>query len=288
MAPQLQRATGPFETRFTDAPFSASGLTRVALLSGAELVVSVGGDGTLNEVVNGFFGTDGLVNANAALGVLMVGTGGDFRKTLGLPRDLADQVARLSEGGIRALDVGRLRLIDPQGVESRRYFHNIASFGLSGATDHAVNSLKYAKLLGGRLAFQWGMLKAMLRYRNRPVRIQIDDHFDEIISASTVAVCNGQYFGGGMRVAPHALPDDGLFDIVIVGDIGRLQLLRRVSSVYEGSHVFLDKVSVIRGRRLVASPVDTADEILIDADGEVAGRLPAIFEILPGALRVRA
>jgi len=284
---RLRDAVGPFDVRHTDAPQAATRLAREALQGGATLIVSVGGDGTLNEVVNGFFVEGRPLNPEAALGILMVGTGGDFRKTLGLSDSMDAQLARLASGDVRVLDVGRLTRALPGGGAEVRYFHNIASFGLSGATDRAVNALTFGKMLGGKIAFQWGMAKALFGYENQPVRIQVDDHFDEVHRVSTAAVCNGQYFGGGMRVAPDAAPDDGLFDVVIVGDISKLELLRRVNAVYTGAHIGLDRVTVVRGRRVVATPAAGAGEVLIDADGEVAGGIPAVFEIVPGALRVR-
>jgi diacylglycerol kinase family enzyme len=131
------------------------------------------------------------------------------------------------------------------------------------------------------------MFKALLRYRNQRVRIQVDDHFDDVIRISTVAVCNGQYFGGGMRVAPQAQPDDGLFEVVIVGDISKMELLRRVNAVYSGTHLEMAQVRVARGRRVVATPVDGEEPVLIDCDGEVAGCLPAVIEMQPGALCVQ-
>lgn len=288
VAPRLRDALGPFDAVFTDAPQAATQLAREALHAGAELVVSVGGDGTLNEVVNGFFAPNGPHNPDAHLGVLMVGTGGDFKRTIGLPEDTQGQIARIAAGTHRAIDVGRLTVGAPGGPQRVSYFDNICSFGLSGATDSVVNALTYAKLFGGKFAFQWGMLKALVGYKNRAVRIQVDDHFDETLRISTVAVAIGQYFGGGMRVAPNAVLDDGLFDVIIVGDISKAELVRRVNKVYTGAHIGLHDVTVLRGRRVVATPVDPVDAVLIDSDGEVAGSLPATFEVVPSVLRVRA
>lgn len=280
----MQAALGPVEAAYTSGPLAATALAREAIEGGAELVVSIGGDGTLNEVVNGYLNVGEALRAKAALGMIMAGTGGDFRRTLGLPRGTEEQLQRLLAGNRRRLDAGRLVCARLGGGEELRYFQNIASFGLSGATDLAVNSLTLGKWLGGKVAFQWGMLKALLRYRNRRVRIQVDDHFDETLRISTAAVCNGQYFGGGMRVAPRAQPDDGLLEVVIVGDVGKVELLRRVNAVYTGTHLEMEQVRVTRGRRVVATPAEDEGPVLIDCDGEVAGCLPAVFEVQPGAL----
>ncbi|NLF57050.1 MAG: diacylglycerol kinase family lipid kinase, partial [Candidatus Hydrogenedens sp.] len=147
--------------------------------------------------------------------------------------------------------------------------------------------LNFGKRFGGKLAFKWGMVKALLRYRNQPVRIQVDDIFDETLTVSTAAVCNGQYFGGGMRMAPNAAPDDGLLDVVVVAGVGTLKLLWNVNSIYKGEHLENENVRVVRGRRVTALPAEGAGDVLLDVDGEAPGRLPATFEILPGALQLR-
>jgi len=287
MAPQLHEAMGGVRTHFTAGPRDATSIAREALAGGADLLVSFGGDGTLNEVVNGVFFERLPVKPEAALGLFVVGTGGDFRKTLGLPQQPESQLERLLAGQGRVLDLGHLTFTRLDGGPEERYFQNIASFGLSGATDAAVNALTWGRALGGKAAYQWGLLKALIGYKNQPVRIRVDDHFDEVITVNMAAVCNGQYFGGGMRVAPEAQPDDGLFDVVIVGDIGKGELLRRVNKVYTGAHIGMERVFHLRGRRVVAEPVDAASPVLIDLDGEMAGCLPAVFEMAPGAVRVR-
>ena len=283
---KLSAAIGPVETRFTEAPMDAVRLTRQALRDGADLIVSVGGDGSVNEVVNGFFEDGAPVNENASLALLTSGTGGDFRRTFGLPKTTEEQIARIANGAPRRIDLGRIHFIDHNGNETLRYFDNIASFGLSGVTSHTVNQLSYGKLLGGKLAFKWGTIKAAVKYTNQPVRMQIDDSFDEVVQVNVVSVCNGQYFGAGMHVAPDAVPDDGLFDIVFVTDVGSVRLILRSGAVYKGKHLDFDEVMVHRGRRVVATPAEGAGDVLLDIDGEGPGRLPATFDIIPGALNL--
>jgi len=265
----------------------AARLTAEALKDGAEQIIAVGGDGTINEVVNGFFEDGRLINSEAVLGLLPSGTGGDFRRTFGIPPDVDGQIARLASGAPRPIDLGRLSFKDDEGKDCVRYFDNIASFGLSGLADRAVNGLTVGKKFGGKLAFKWGTFKAMMKYRNQPVRIQVDDTFDHVANVSTAAVCNGQYFGGSMRMAPDAVPDDGLFDVVIWADAGALQLLLRSNEIYRGMHVNREDVTVLRGRRVIATPAEGAGEVLLDVDGEAPGRLPATFEILPKVIRLR-
>ncbi|MCX5756901.1 MAG: FAD-dependent oxidoreductase [Candidatus Hydrogenedentes bacterium] len=283
----LSHAIGPVEAAFTDGPMAAQRLTAQALKDGMEQIIAVGGDGTINEVINGFFESGRPINPDAVLAVVTSGTGRDFRRTYGLPEEMNDQIERMAASELRTIDLGKLTFINERGQEETRYFGNIASFGLSGATDRAVNRLKFSKRFGGKFAFFVGMLKALLTYRNQPVRIQIDDVFDKVLRVSTAAVCNGQYFGGSMHIAPQAVPDDGLFDVVIIHSLSLPTFLRNVGTIYRGKHVSNEHVTIVRGRRVTALPVEGAGEVLLDVDGEAPGRLPATFEILPAAIHFR-
>lgn len=284
---RLRRSIGPIKVVFTDAPMAATRLTKEALKQGMEQIIAVGGDGTVNEVVNGFFEEGRPINPEAILAILTSGTGRDFGRTFDMPLDIFDQVERLATSEVHAIDLGKLTFINERGEEETRYFDNIASFGLSGATDLAVNRLTYAKKFGGKFAFLWGMFKALAAYKNQPVHITIDDAFDQVVNVTTVAVCNGRYFGGSMHMAPRAKPDDGLFDVIMVADVGRIELLLKTGKIYRGEHLGEVKVTALRGRKITATPVDGVGPVLLDVDGEAPGRLPATFEILPGALFLR-
>jgi diacylglycerol kinase (ATP) len=265
----------------------ATRLVGEASSAGHSEFVAVGGDGTINEVVNGLFGPQGPLAPDAVFAFVTSGTGGDFRKTFGIDAGYEAAIAQLRNAPVRALDVGRLSCLSQTGEPVMRHFVNIGSFGLSGVIVDRVNRARIAKLFGGTFAFAFHSARTMLSYREPIVRLRIDGHFDERASIATVAVANGQYFGGGMRVAPDAVPDDGLFDVVVMGGAGRgvgdLKLL------YTGEHIGTPGVRVVRGRKVVAAPVEETGgrAVLIEVDGESAGRLPATFEILPRALRVR-
>jgi diacylglycerol kinase (ATP) len=170
-----------------------------------------------------------------------------------------------------------------------RYFANIASFGLSGVIVNAVNRSRIAKLFGGSFAFAFHSAAGMLTYRDRTVRIRVDGDYDEIASISTVAIANGQFFGGGMHVAPDAKPDDGMFDVVVMGGMPKLQALSEMQKIYTGEHLKNPAVRALRGRKIMAAPVaeTRGHAVLIEVDGECAGRLPATFELLPRALNLR-
>lgn len=271
---------------WTTGRATAAEAVRKALAGGAREIIAVGGDGTINEAVNGLFRDGAAVAPDAIFGFVMSGTGGDFRRTFGIGDGHAAAIAHLRSAAPRRVDIGHVICRMPDGRSAERYFVNIASFGLSGAVVDAVNRARLSKLFGGRFAFAFNSLKAMLGYRPRMVRIRIGDKFDETLSVSTVAVCNGRYFGGGMRVAPDADPCDGMFDIVIMEAAPKAKMMRELGSIYEGKHVGNANVRVIRAARLTAAPANgTTVKMEIDGEGEAC--LPATFDIISGALLMR-
>ena len=287
----LEAELGPVEAVFTDAPLSATSRTREALQEGVDLVIAVGGDGTVNEVVNGFFAPPGAaedlpLRPETELAILMSGTGGDFRKTFELGADLPAQVQRIARGNVRTIDVGRIDYTDHDGHPAARYFNNIASFGLSGLVSDRVNRAHFTKRVSGRFAFFWASLQSVLGYKMPRVRLVVDEQPPLELGVNTVAVCNGRYFGGGMHMAPMARPDDGLFDLVVMHDMSTRELLRDPNAIYRGTHIQNPKVLTLRGRRVVATPLP-GPHALLDIDGETPGRLPATFTILPAVLKFR-
>lgn len=283
IARAVHEAIGPFEHGFTTAPMQAAELARRALESGFDCVVALGGDGTVNEVVNGFFDAKGKpVRPGAALGVVPRGTGGDFRKAFGWSTDLGEAVARLKGEGRRPLDAGRLTLTEPGGAQRTRFFVNIASAGVSGRVDYEVN--RTTKVLGGKASFAIGTLKALLRHRDFTVRASFDGGPVETFPATCVAVANGQYFGGGMWVAPEAKPDDGLFDVTIWSGFGLRHFATMGSSLYDGSHTKHPNTRCLKAKTV---RLEAEGGVLLDVDGEQPGILPATFEIVPGALLLK-
>ena len=274
---------------FTRKQGEATALVRYALREGYQEIVAVGGDGTINEAVNGMFDGTGMAPPDTVFAFVTSGTGGDFRKTFGVEAGTQAAIERLKRATVRRIDAGRVICLTNSGEPTSRYFINIASFGLSGVIVDAVNRARIAKLFGGSFAFGFHSAVAMLRYRNRAVRIMVDGVEDEIASISTVAVANGQYFGGGMKVAPNALVDDGLFDVVIMGGAPKGQSVADMKLIYTGDHIRKPHVRVLHGRHVVVAPVaeTRGRPVLIETDGEAAGRLPATFEILPRAINLR-
>ncbi len=281
----LRRELGSFEEAMTSGPGDATRLAREAVEAGVDTVVAVGGDGTTNEVVNGFFDGDRARGSTTALAVLPFGTGGDFRKSIGLPPDTRTAARVLAERQLRTIDVGHLELTGRDGAPQTRIFVNIASFGVSGLVDEYVNQT--SKRLGGRLSFMLATARAGFTYDNQRVRLVFDGDSAGAVDVTIylVAVANGRYFGGGMNIAPQAELDDGQFDVVAMGDVSKWELLRHGRRIYNGTHLELEKVSHRRARTVRAEPVGK-EPVRLDVDGETPGILPATFRLLPGALRL--
>ncbi len=298
LAARLREAYGDFEDCFTVAPGDGTRLARQALQEGASTVIAVGGDGSINEIVNGFFAAgpadapSRAIRPEAALAVIPLGTGGDFIRSIGVPRDPVAAARALRSAPARRIDVGRVDFIDHQGARAVRHFINVASFGIAGLVDKYVNASKKSlsprwRGLGGTLAFAVATLRAGLAYSNSPVRVRVDEGPWRSGPIYNVSIANGRYFGGGMKVAPQARLDDGAFEVVRFGDMGLRDLLVDGLDLYSGKHVDLAEVSTARACTVEAESLGPR-EVLLDVDGEQPGRLPARFSILPGALMLRA
>ena len=241
----------------------------------ADLLVVVGGDGTLNEVVNGAFGS------GVELGVLPGGTGQDFPRTYGIPASFDDAVRVILDGTTRTIDIGRVSYRTWAGEDAERLFANVGSVGMSGAVAQRANSM--SKALGGRMTFFYALARVFLEWQNTDVTVTLDQD-ERRGRMHDVIVANGAWHGGGMNLAPDARPDDGLFDVVLIGDVGKVDFLTTAPKLYKGRHVGHPKVEVVRSR--VVS-VDADEHLPIELEGEQVGTTPAVFELVPGALRVR-
>lgn len=285
LEPLLREELGPLTVRFTSRPGEGTPLCQEALAAGAQLVLAIGGDGTASEVAAGFLRSGQAAQDGPSFGLLPCGTGGDFRRSLDLPTRIRQAARAVALARPRPIDAGRLDYTGPDGRPATTYFINIASFGIGGLVDQLVN--RSSKWLGGRATFLAASVRASLRYRNARVRLQLDQQPPQELRIYNVAVANGRYFGGGMQVAPEAALDDGLFDVVVLGDLSFPEALRLAGPIYRGTHLGRPKVSTARARQVHAEPLDSGEEVLLDVDGETPGRLPATFSLLPAALRIK-
>jgi YegS/Rv2252/BmrU family lipid kinase len=286
IAGALREAVGPYELAETARAGHARELARGVAKNGTRLVVAIGGDGTISETIDGLLDGNGAVPDGVEFGLVAIGTGNDYRRSLGLADDFLADIARLGGARERALDVGRVTYLGHDGRHAARHFANVASFGLSGATVRALDRAVVPRLLGPRFLFFWSSASTLLAYRFQDVQLTIDNVFSEPCRIALVAVAIGSHFGAGMKIAPDADAADGLFDVVIVRGDSKAHLIKSMPQLYDGSHVNNRAVTILRGRRVTATPLG-ADAVLLEADGEAPGRLPASFEILPGALKLR-
>lgn len=288
IASDLRTNFGPFSVEFTRAPGDAMTLAEEAANSGSQLIIACGGDGTINEIANGILNS----GEDVELGVLPSGTGGDFRRTLGIPDSTAEAAAILCKGETRTMDVGKVTFCDHAGIEVSRYFVNVSSVGLA---PHIVERVKSttafdwlpAKSLRGRANFAVSTLQEILDLEPALVRVRFDDGDEHTLQTIAFCVANSRYFGGGMMIAPKAKINDGLFDVVNIGDLGTAKILLNAYSIYRGTHEEIPEVKSTRASRVEISAADPSKTILLETDGELPGKLPATYEIGPSALRVR-
>jgi YegS/Rv2252/BmrU family lipid kinase len=275
----LKAAGVPFEVHRTTGPGDATHAVRAALQGGRRIIVAVGGDGTLNEVVNGFFDSaGGPIGGDAMLGLLPSGTGGDFRRAVGIPSDI-DAAARLiAVGSVRRIDAGRIEFAGGE----RRFFINIADCGMGGEVVARVNRSTYkGGGARGSAIFLGTSLATLLRYVSRTARIDIDGTVIER-DVRSVVIANGRYFGGGMHVAPNAVFDDGQFDVIVIGETGRTRALTGIPSLYRGRHLNRREVEVYRARTVQVTC--DGEPMLFDVEGDQVGTTPATLTCLPDAI----
>jgi diacylglycerol kinase (ATP) len=251
---------GELDSAFTAAPRDAAAIARREAEAGRRLIVALGGDGTISEVANGIL--DAGAGTRTELGIVPRGTGGDFRRTLDLPHDITEAAQRIRDGRPRPLDAGRVHL-------------------------RATRANASSKRFGGRVAFFAATLRALASYDNTDVWLTIEGRPRERRRVLMAAIGNGRYFGGGMKICPQALIDDGALDLVTVGDFSKGEVLTNIGRLYEGTHLELEAVQSARVARVAVEPVESDARIPVELDGETPGHLPAVFEILPGALRLR-
>ena len=266
-----------FDFEYTEGVGHAIQLARDAACDGYRYVVAVGGDGTVHEVANGILCSGGA--STATMGIISTGTGSDFIRSAGVQRNYVPACSVLANPRASCVDVGVVEYMS-KGQRLQRFFVNAAGLGFDAAVAESTERLP--KYFGGTIPYVFGVLRTLIRYRNKLVSLGIGDKVEKM-RIVTVVAANGGYYGGGMHVAPQADLRDGKLDLMVVRDMGKLELLKAFPRVYKGTHtthpkVFMEKVSEIT--------VDTAERVLVHADGEIIGEGPASFRIVPGALNL--
>jgi len=271
----LDRVGLPFDFEYTEGVGHAIELARIAASDGYRYLVAVGGDGTVNEVANGILHSTNA--ATTALGIVSTGTGSDFIRSVGISRDYATACSTLTSSRRLSIDVGVVEY-QRQGQTLKRFFINTAGVGFDAAAVRETERMP--KFFGGTIPYVAGMLRTLFTYKNKPVVIRVGDEV-ESYRVLDVAVANGGYLGGGMHIAPEADLGDSLLDVVIVGDMGKLEFLKEFPKVYKGTHINLPKVTMKKGTDIA---IESSEAVLVYADGELLGECPASFRVVPGAL----
>lgn len=278
---------GAFQVAFTKTHGDGVRLAKRGAQQGRKFIIACGGDGTINEVANGILES----GADIELGILPSGTGGDFRKTLGMKTEIRENARFLRDGRTKKIDVGRVTFQNFENETVSRYFLNVASFGLSASIIENVKSATALKwlphdLLRGKASFALSTLQEVLDLEFKTVRVKIDEKEEKNLNTINFCVCNSRYFGGGMKIAPNAKINDGFFDIVNIGDIKTAKILLNAYTLYRGTHLSLPEVKSTLAKTVEVYSADHKD-IHIEIDGELPGKLPVKFEILPEFLKVR-
>ena len=256
-------------------PGHAVSLSQQALKDGYSTIMAVGGDGTVNEIVNGFFEDGKLINKEAALLVFSQGTGSDYVKSLGLNKKIETVIEAYNRYKRRWVDIGKMKYYNFDEEVVNRYFVNEADVGIGGETVEYVN--RSSKLMGGLLTYLFGAIRTVFKYKNKDMQITIDGEVIKNGQINSVMVSLGKYFAGGMPIAPKALIDDGLFDVVILGNLTKLETLLNLYRAYKGTHIDYHKIDYLNGKKV---KIYSEDKVLIDIDGECAGLIPVEFEVL--------
>ena len=242
-----------------------------------EMVIAAGGDGTLNEVVNGLL--DSGNTKDTTLGVLNTGTGCDFARFLGVSRDYRLASLHLVNPRKVRADVGVVEC-QKEGRAIRRYYISAAGMGMDGEV--VETAVKGPRVIHGNLPYFFGILQSLGTYHNKDIRIHLDDNVEDIRICSVI-MANGGFYAGGMHIAPDANLQDGLFEVMILGDIGKLELMQVFPSAYKGDHVTHPKVRIEKAAQVI---IESSERIMVQADGEFVGEGPASFKIIPAALNI--
>ena len=290
IASDLGNHFGAFTPKFTKQPREATEIAAEAARQGTKLIIACGGDGTISEVANGIL----VSGKDAELGILPSGTGGDFRKTLGISHRARDAAEVLRTGVSRRIDVGRVTYTTDAGAQETRYVLGVASLGMTADVIQRVKQggpdwlpAKGPKWLTGTVSFGVSMLQTALKASATRVVVQLDALPEHHLTVVALCIANARYFGGGMKIAPDGKLNDGKFDVVSVGDLGALKIFTNAPRLYLGAHMGMQEVGHTLAAKLIARAAVKDEQVAIEVDGELPGYLPASFQIVPNALLVR-
>jgi diacylglycerol kinase (ATP) len=278
----LKKHFREFKYVFTEKPRQATEIARGLIKDGFDLIIGVGGDGTMNEISSGFFSdySGKAINREAALGMIPSGTGSDFIRFMRVPREFEKSAALIKNSKNKKIDIGKITYGSANRKE--QYFINVADFGLGAEVIRNIANVQPARR--GALTYYRGLLSTIMNYRSKTVTLAIDGQQQLQGEYLIGAVANGRIFGGGMIIAPQAEPDDGYFDLVLIKDMKKLEIIRNSRHLYAGTIAKNPKVIILKARNI---KVQSLEEVYTEYDGEMGEKLPADFSVIEKALNFR-
>jgi YegS/Rv2252/BmrU family lipid kinase len=276
----LEKGNLPVTVRFTEGKNHAMALAYEAVASGFRKIITVGGDGTLNEVLNGVYMNETCSPPDVALALIPAGTGNDWGRMFGIPLDYDKSIGIIVENKQMLHDVGLVEYFVGD-EKARRYFINIAGVGFESEVVRSTN-LQKEKGRSGKMIYFYNILKCLLSYKNTEAEIVIDGE-STVAGIFSINVGNGRYCGGGMRQTPEALPNDGLLDVTVIKEVGRFEIIRNLKMLYNGTILSHPRIDGYKCRNV---KVRSMSLIQAEADGESLGHTPAEFSIIPAGIKI--
>lgn len=246
-----------FSIEKTSAPREATHMAHKAVAEKYDVLVAVGGDGTIFEVINGMAGSDVL------LGIIPAGTGNDLARTAGIPRAVNEALQMILQPHVSPIDIGRL---------NGKYFVNVASIGFDAQVVQQCNHMK--KFAPGPLPYVLSVLKTLIGYKNKHYKILLDGKLLER-EILLISIANGKYYGGGMMIAPDAAIDDGYFDVCIINKMSKFRILTLFPTIFKGTHIRLPEVEYFKAKHIKIF----ANNMIINCDGEIVSNIPVDFSM---------
>lgn len=276
----LTEAGIEYQAQFTEFQGHAITVAGEAIRRGYKHILAVGGDGTANEVVNGLFYQNAIASHNITFGLIPVGTGNDWIRTIGIPAGYREAILALASGKTILQDVGIARFFRENEIH-KRYFINVSGMGYDAMVASQTNRLKQ-KGRGNPIWYLWSLFLCLLKYKHTLVKVAVDQkELEGHVFSLSVGI--GKFNGGGMMQLPKALPDDGFYDVTVIHKIGKLDIIRNIRNLYDGTFISHPQVTVLRGKKI---SVSSKPQIFLEVDGELVGHSSVEYDILPGSLRV--
>lgn len=273
----IQEANINFESSISEYPTHTIKLTEEAILDGFRQIIIIGGDGSLNEVVNGIYSQTIISPEQIWVAHFSVGTGNDWQRTHQLPSSHIAMIEKIKEGKTKLQDVGKIVI---GNSNSTKYFINITGIGFDAFVIQQIQQKRKGKS-SGQFSYMLSVLSSLIKFKPQKIKIEVDGKMavDDYIFSGTIGI--GKYNGGGMLPLPQAIPDDGFFDMNIIQKISKVKVIRSLKSLYNGTYIQLKEVSVFKGQKIIISSANN----ILECDGEYVGESSATIEIIPGGFR---